>query len=84
MANKQEKWMIYAVQILQAVNDAIQSDEIVIESNDDLTQFLHAFGNVAPTTFMNSQTDQQANYIDFNHMANKMVFQWNTGSTSGE
>lgn len=56
-----------------------------IDSNDeefmnllenDFTSFMHTIANVVPTNIFNTLSSENANYLEFNHIANKLCFQY--------
>lgn len=80
---KQEKWMQYAAQINDKMVELLQ-DEIDIESKDfDATQFFHALATACPTMLYNKLTNNSVEMLEFNHIANRMCFQFQTKQNKG-
>lgn len=73
---EQEKWMQYAAQINDKIVELLQ-DEIDMESEDfDGTQFFHALATACPTILYNKLTGNELEMLEFNHLANRMCFQF--------
>jgi hypothetical protein len=43
---------------------------------ENLTIFFHALANVAPTMLYNRIVQDDKNYLEFNHLANDLCFQY--------
>lgn len=77
-----EKWIGYSVKIMGALQELFDEDsEHFIDVNqiveeDGLTDFFHALSNVVPTKVFNKLTGDDKNYLEFNHLANQLVFQF--------
>lgn len=52
----------------------INIDEL--EDEENATAFLHALANVMPTRLFNKLTNNDKNLLEFNHIANQLVFQF--------
>lgn len=52
----------------------INLDEL--EDEENATAFIHALANVMPTRFFNKLTNNEKNLLEFNHIANQLVFQF--------
>lgn len=78
--SKQEKWTQYAVYIQQAIANMFDEDDenYIGESLEeiDLTQFFHALANAVPTVLFNRLTGNKKSQLEFNHIANQLVFQY--------
>jgi len=73
---ERKKWMLYAAQINDKIVELLQ-DEINMESEDfDGTQFLHALATAYPTILYNTLTGSELGMLEFNHLANRMCFQF--------
>lgn len=57
----------------------ITTDEI--EEGENLTHFIHALANMAPTHFFNNFTGSEKDTLEFNHIANQLVFQYSKKSS---
>lgn len=76
-----DKAMHYAAVLSGVIAEAIEGEDPVIDkeellSDDNLTHFIHALANGMPTAVYNSLTGDQANQLEFNHIANKLCFQF--------
>ena len=78
----QEKYVAYAAQISGAIGQLFDEDsEYYIDQedlndDDNLTQFIHALANVSVTYIYNELTGDNKNQLEFNHIANKLCFQY--------
>jgi hypothetical protein len=79
---EKEKTVEYAEKIIQALgslfeenSDYFISQEELLEE-DNLTHFFHALGNMVPANFYSQITGEDINILDFNHIANKLCFQY--------
>ena len=52
----------------------IDKDELL--EDDNMTHFIHALSNLAPTVIYNEMTGDHKNHLEFNHIANHLVFQY--------
>ena len=81
---KQEKWMTYAVLIQEQISEMFGYDSNnFIDSNDfkddnNLKDFLHALANVVPTQIYGKLTGDEKNFLEFNHVANQLCFEYMT------
>ncbi|WP_271783888.1 hypothetical protein [Aquimarina algiphila] len=73
----------YAVLIQSKLTELFEDDaDITIDINelaeDDekATAFIHALANLVPANIYMGLTDNSVNSIDFNHIANKLCFQY--------
>ena len=74
-----EKWKEYSVKILTVLQDMLEEDEEFsneLTEGNNTTEFFHALANVVPTTVFNKLTGGRKNYLEFNHVANQLVFQY--------
>ena len=79
MEKENEKWIMYAAQISSVLGELFDEDsEKYIGSLEDidLAQFFHALANAAPATLFNKLTGGNKNILEFNHLANSLVFQY--------
>lgn len=82
MSRKQEKWMVYAVQISAALQELFekgsehQIDLEELYEGDNLTEFMHALANVVPAQVCNKITGSDYGCLEFNHVANQLCFQF--------
>lgn len=71
----------YALCILEAVHKTFDEDEGTINTDEfkdpeNLKRFIHAFANIAPTIFYCETTNKEVNQLEFNHIANQLVFEF--------
>jgi hypothetical protein len=79
---EKEKTVEYAEKIIQALGNLFEensdyfiSQEELLEG-DNLTHFFHALGNMVPANLYSQITEEDINILDFNHIANKLCFQY--------
>jgi hypothetical protein len=51
-------------------------DQQELQEGDNLTHFFHALANVMPNHLYNKITGDDKNNLEFNHIANQLVFQY--------
>ena len=51
-------------------------DQQELQEGDNLTHFFHALANVMPNHLYNKFTGDDKNNLEFNHIANQLVFQY--------
>jgi ribosomal protein L2 len=51
-------------------------DQQELQEGDNLTHFFHALANIMPTYLFNKITGDDKNNLEFNHIANQLVFQY--------
>ncbi|MGR3177783.1 MAG: hypothetical protein ACUZ8E_06975 [Candidatus Anammoxibacter sp.] len=81
---KDKKYLHYALQISAAIGQLLDEDEESdyhidkdeLMQDDNLTHFIHALANVAPSVIYNKLTGDNKNHLEFNHVANKLCFQY--------
>lgn len=79
---KQEKEFIYAAQIAGVIATLFTDegdyhiDQDELQEGDNLTHFMHALANLAPTILYNKITGDEKNNLEFNHLANQLCFQY--------
>lgn len=72
----------YASKIMLAMNELFndESDFFIgteeLQKGDNLTDFFHAISNLAPNFIYNKITGEELHILDFNHLANKLVYQY--------
>jgi len=77
MGKKEE----YTVKLLSHLQEIFNEDsENFIDINeltegDNGTDFIHALGNMVPTTFYQRLTGENIGNLEFNHIANRLCFQ---------
>lgn len=82
MSKKQEKWMEYAVHISAVLQELFEEgseheiDEKELFEGDNLTEFMHALANVVPAQVFNKIAEMEYDYLEFNHLANRLCFQF--------
>lgn len=69
----------YALKMLNCLNKLFDEDsENHIENlidDDNATEFIHALANLMPTLIYKRLTGENITTIDFNHIANRLIFQ---------
>jgi len=80
---KLNKSQEYAVQILSALQDMLQNEDSEfyvpleqLQEGKNLTDFFHAVSNLVPCSLYNTITNSDKNALEFNHIANQLVFQY--------
>lgn len=82
MATERKKWVIYTPIICAAIQSVFDEnsenyiDPKELEDDNNLTEFLHALANAAPTHIFNQITGDKKNHLEFNHIANRLCFQY--------
>jgi hypothetical protein len=75
-----EKTIQYAAILLAKVGEVMEEDGEIsgeeLGDGDNLTHFFHALANIMPTHVFNSITGDSKNNLEFNHIANQLVFQY--------
>lgn len=82
--SQNEKYLQYAQKLSAAVSEIfnedndfyINQDELFDQDENNLTHFFHALANVMPTAIYEKLTNDEKNWLEFNHMANQLVFQY--------
>lgn len=81
---QQEKWMQYAAIISSQINDMFQPesenhiDLKDLSEGDNVKHFFHALATVVPGMLFNKLTKDDKNNLEFNHVANHLVFEFST------
>lgn len=80
---KQERVLRYTVMIAEAVRTLLDPDNEnyigdELEEGKNATHFTHALANTAPTMIFSHFTGNDLDALEFNHMANKLCFQYMT------
>ncbi len=78
-----EQWMHYASQIKQQVNEILDENEessnsidlAQLQENNNVAHFLHAF-TVVGALYYKQLTGKEIDYLEFNHIANRLCFQF--------
>ena len=79
-----EKHLQYAAmlswKIVELFDEDSESDFHIdhkeLQEGDNLTHFFHALANIMPTHLFNKITGDDKNNLEFNHIANQLVFQY--------
>lgn len=75
-----EKHLQYAAIITAKINELLNEDDNFDKSelleDDNLTHFIHALANIAPNYVYNKITGDDKNNLEFNHIANHLIFQY--------
>ncbi len=76
--NETPKHIEYAVLITDKIAELFQDGTIDIHemAEHNLTDFIHALANTTPNNFYNKITGDEKNNLEFNHIANQLVFQY--------
>jgi len=82
MSNNNLKYE-YATKILGAIQEAFHDEDSEyhididdFQDSDKLTMFIHALATIAPNSFYNQITNKDLNNLEFNHIANRLCFQF--------
>jgi hypothetical protein len=84
MAKRDEKYLEYASLIVNQISEMFGEDcenyidEEELKDGKNLTDFFHALANAAPTLIYCHLTHNDINTLEFNHIANKLCFQYST------
>lgn len=82
LTESQERQLIYLEKITGAFNEMFDPESKhylgveQISEDPNFTDFLHVLANVAPTQIFNKLTGMNMNYLQFNHQANQLCFQF--------
>lgn len=70
----------FAIKLLNKVNELFnEEDEHYIEDSDlakYTTEFIHAISSLMPNIVYGMLTGYELNLLEFNHLANKLIFQF--------
>ncbi|MGL4956784.1 MAG: hypothetical protein ACRC9X_06365 [Bacteroidales bacterium] len=77
LSSRQEACARYAEKIIYKVSEML-SDELLCElrEGDNLTYFFHALATVVPVYFYDEFTGKNCGFLEFNHIANSLIFQY--------
>ena len=81
---EKDKIQKYAKVLGIAINELFVEDEELInelDNPDNFTMFIHVMSTVVPTFVYNKLAKDDKSWLEFNHMANHLVFQYNEGFT---
>ncbi|MFT5450546.1 MAG: hypothetical protein ACI9N9_000023 [Enterobacterales bacterium] len=73
-----EKHMQYTGLILDKLGEIFEENEMLMQElseGTNATEFIHALANMVPTHFYNELTSNSLQILEFNHLANRLVFQ---------
>ncbi len=78
MKNNKEKSYQYAAIIQVAIAELIEEHELLADFDDEnnATAFLHALANVVPCNIYKKLTNDGTDILGFNHIANRLVYQF--------
>jgi len=79
MGKSREKHIQYGMIILDAIASKLEDGTISAEElneGDNMTEFIHAAANVAPAILYTRLSGDQVDYLGFNHIANRLCFQF--------
>ena len=67
----------YTVKIINALSELLNEPELhkELEDNDNAIAFIHAISNIAPCIIVSGIIGENKNLIEFNHLANQLIFQ---------
>lgn len=77
-----EKHLQYAAMLSGKITEIFDEeseyyiDQEELQEGENLTHFFHALANVMPTHLFNKITGDDKNHLEFNHIANQLVFQY--------
>lgn len=79
-----EKELEYAGILLQKIQELFDEenesglfiDKEELNEGNNATHFIHALANMMPTAFYNNLVGDDKNNLEFNHLANQLVFQY--------
>ena len=79
-----EKHLQYAAMLSEKIAELFDEDsesdfhidQQELQEGDNLTHFFHALANIMPTHLFNNITGDDKNNLEFNHIANQLVFQY--------
>ena len=79
---KQSKEETYAIKIASQLQGIFEEDSenyidlSELADDDNATHFIHALANMVPAVFYNKFTEEPVNMLQFNHIANQLIFQY--------
>ena len=79
MDAKQQKTLEYAGILLNKLQEAFSEGELdlnELDEGDNLNSLFHALATVMPCTVFNQLTGNEYDYLEFNHLANRLTFQY--------
>ena len=83
LTKRDETVLQYQMKILGALQDGLFEEDSSnfidtqeLHEGDNATHFLHALANTVPSSFYQQFTGEKTNNLDFNHIANKLCFQY--------
>jgi hypothetical protein len=78
MKNNKEKSYQYAAMIQEAIAELISEHELLADFDDEnnATAFLHALANVVSCNIYKKLTNDNTDILGFNHIANRLVYQF--------
>lgn len=82
MSKQNEKYPYYATLIAAKLQELFDKDDACgidlqeLIEDDQITEFMFAVACVAPAFIYNKFTQQDVDYLEFNHIANKLCFQF--------
>jgi len=85
MNDKQQKVLDYTTVLLKKFQEASEEGEIDLEElgeGDTLNLLFHALANVMPCLAINELTGNEYDLLEFNHIANKLIFQYERKKTN--
>ena len=77
-----EKEVEYAVKLNDQIAEIFREDSEnyinmeEFEDGENATAFIHALANIMPARLYNKLTNSDKNLLEFNHIANQLVFQF--------
>ena len=82
MSKQEEKYPYYATLIVAKLQELFDKDDACgidlqeLIDDDQVTEFMFAVACVAPAFIYNKFTQQDVDYLAFNHIANNLCFQF--------
>lgn len=77
-----EKYLEYAKKLISQIDLIFDEDsenyidKAELKDDKNATDFIHALANVVPTYYFNKMTGQEKHSLEFNYMANQLIFQY--------
>lgn len=73
----EDKITYFTDEILAVLDEKIKTDEKFLnEIAENTTEFIHALANVVPTTVYDRLIEEIDSFLEFNHIANKLCFEF--------
>lgn len=88
MSKKQnEQYLQYAAKISSVLSEILTNEDCEnyigleeLQEEDNLKHFIHALATIAPCHLFNKLTGDDKSWLEFNHVANTLTFEYATKS----